>query len=113
MSDLGMWICVNYDLKMRPGKIAAQVGHCACAADRKSEAQNPHLHRAWYLSGHRKVVLRASEAKLLELLQRYPDRTVSIRDAGKTQVAPDSLTVIGFTVMAKEEIPELATLKLL
>ena len=61
----------------------------------------------------KKVVLKATEEQLNELLKEkevtpnlVTGSCVQIRDAGLTQIAPNSLTVIGFKPMYKKDVPE-------
>jgi peptidyl-tRNA hydrolase len=48
----------------------------------------------WKATGHAKVILKASQ-KQIEKLMGEPE-TMYIRDAGRTQIVPNSLTVLGF-----------------
>jgi peptidyl-tRNA hydrolase, PTH2 family len=91
-----MALCVRTDLKMKPGKIASQCAHAAVlgtlgARDRIS-VQN------WLASGQKKIVLKVdSLEELHELESKARDlgmNTGIVHDAGKTQVAPMSETVL-------------------
>ncbi len=99
-----MYILVNDDLKMGKGKIAGQVGHVVGLITeeiiRKSYETSKGIpdcysrYMIWKATGHAKVVLKATQEQINQLLGE--PESVYIRDAGKTQIAPNSLTVIGF-----------------
>lgn len=102
-NEFTMYVFVNNDLEMGKGKIAAQVGHVVGEITEKivrsgyetSPTPDTYLrYMKWKNSGHKKIVLKATEKDLLALLE-WPE-SVGIRDAGRTQVAPNSLTVVGF-----------------
>ncbi|KAI7902231.1 peptidyl-tRNA hydrolase PTH2-domain-containing protein [Cokeromyces recurvatus] len=92
-------LVVRSDLGMTKGKIAAQCGHATLACYKAAKKVNPLLLKAWESSGQAKVALKCdSEDKLLELQAiahslGLPAQT--IRDAGRTQIAPGSRTVLG------------------
>ncbi|KAI8984679.1 peptidyl-tRNA hydrolase PTH2-domain-containing protein [Mycotypha africana] len=92
-------LVVRTDLGMTKGKIAAQCGHATLACYKAAKRVNPMLLRNWEMSGQAKVALKCdSEEKLLEmqavaLSLGLPAQT--IQDAGRTQIAPGSRTVLG------------------
>jgi len=65
----------------------------------QASKKDPNLLKLWYMSGQRKVVVKiedeASLLKLREEAKRLGILTSVIRDAGHTQVAAGSLTVMG------------------
>lgn len=83
---------------MQKGKVAAQCGHAAVAAYVKGMKLAPKMVKRWMTFGGTKITLKLDtedellkvekEAKKLHLL------TSVVRDAGQTQVAPGSRTVI-------------------
>ena len=102
--QLYMYVLVNDDLKMGKGKIAGQVGHVVGLMTeeiiRKSYETTRGVpdcytrYMVWKATGHAKVILKASQKQIEELLGE--PETMYIRDAGRTQIAPNSLTVLGF-----------------
>lgn len=94
-----MVLVVRNDLKMGKGKVAAQCSHAAVSAYRQLQARNPGLLRQWEYCGQPKVVLKApDEDSIVDLLTQARELglTVSlIQDAGRTQIAPGSRTVLG------------------
>ena len=99
-----MYVLVNDDLKMGKGKIAGQVGHVVGLITeeiiRKSYESIKGIpdcylrYIQWKNSGHAKIILKATQEKITSFMG-HPE-SIYIIDAGKTQIAPDSLTVIGF-----------------
>ncbi|KAJ3652526.1 hypothetical protein Zmor_018482 [Zophobas morio] len=89
---------VRNDLKMQKGKVAAQCGHAAMAAYAKALEQTPQTLERWLRFGGTKIAVRIdSEDELLELDEKAREMNVLssiIRDAGQTQVAPGTRTVI-------------------
>lgn len=87
-------LIVRTDLDMGRGKIAAQVAHAAVAATLASLRSDDLV--AWLRDGQPKVVLKAGSAEQLQDIVRLagdaglPVETV--RDAGRTQVTPGTLT---------------------
>ncbi|XP_019401238.1 PREDICTED: peptidyl-tRNA hydrolase 2, mitochondrial [Crocodylus porosus] len=92
-------LIVRQDLKMGKGKVAAQCSHAAVSAYKQVQKRNPELLKQWECCGQPKVVLRApDEETLVHLLvdAKQLGLTVSlIQDAGRTQIAPGSQTVLG------------------
>ena len=48
----------------------------------------------WKRTGHAKIILKATQEQIVSFIG-HPE-TMYILDEGKTQIAPDSLTVLGF-----------------
>ncbi|XP_005298839.1 peptidyl-tRNA hydrolase 2, mitochondrial [Trachemys scripta elegans] len=94
-----MVLIVRNDLKMGKGKVAAQCSHAAVSAYKQVQRRNPELLKQWEYCGQPKVVLKApNEESLVQLLvdAKQLGLTVSIiQDAGRTQIAPGSRTVLG------------------
>ncbi|XP_012503879.1 PREDICTED: peptidyl-tRNA hydrolase 2, mitochondrial isoform X2 [Propithecus coquereli] len=94
-----MILVVRTDLKMGKGKVAAQCSHAAVSAYKQVQRRNPEVLRQWEYCGQPKVVVKApDEETLVELLThaKMLGLIVSlIQDAGRTQIAPGSRTVLG------------------
>jgi peptidyl-tRNA hydrolase len=61
----------------------------------------------WMASSFRKVVLRASDKEWEKIKDTIPmDMRVMVVDAGLTQIAPGSETVIGLWPMRKSQVPK-------
>jgi peptidyl-tRNA hydrolase, PTH2 family len=87
-------VVVRTDLGMGRGKIAAQVAHAAVAAVLASLGGADLA--AWLQDGQPKVILKVSTAAQLQDVVRQAEAAglpvELIRDAGRTQVAPGTLT---------------------
>lgn len=103
-------MCIRNDLKMQKGKVAAQCGHAAVAAYVKGMKLAPKMVKRWMTFGGTKITLKIeSEKELLEIeksAKKHNLLTSVVRDAGQTQVAPGSRTVIAIgpapqTLLAK------------
>ncbi|XP_019746143.1 probable peptidyl-tRNA hydrolase 2 [Hippocampus comes] len=103
-----MVFVVNMDLAMGVGKIAAQVGHAAVGLYQALQDKNSWREMAWKWdhSGAKKIVVQGtSVAHLLELQAQAMSLnlpTYLVQDAGLTQVASGSRTVLA--VMGEEDI---------
>lgn len=98
-----MYVLVNDDLKMGKGKIAGQVGHVVGLITeeiiRKSyesiKTPDSYLrYLKWKNTGHAKIILKATQEQITSFIG-HPE-SMYILDAGRTQIAADSLTVLGF-----------------
>lgn len=97
--EFKMVIVVRNDLKMGKGKVAAQCSHAAVSAYKQVQRRNPELLKQWEYCGQPKVVVKApDEDSLMELLTHAKEVGLPvslIQDAGRTQIAPGSRTVLG------------------
>jgi len=95
--ELKQVIVVRADLQLPKGKLAAQVGHACVEAAHKSDRE---LYAAWRADGQKKVVLKiANEKELYKLMQDAKDSgitTALITDAGRTCIAPGTVTCCAF-----------------
>lgn len=103
-------ILVRQDLKLPPGKMAAQVAHasveCVFRADKA-------LVKAWRAEGMGKVVLRVKdESELRTLVEEAKALGVAaaiITDAGLTVVAPGTVTCGGIGPDKTEKVDKLVS----
>jgi peptidyl-tRNA hydrolase len=118
--ELRMYVLVNSTARMRAGKIAAQVGHVVQMVT-EYMVRNRHAEWRQYVNHrmHPKIVLKATQEQMEDILDRYKRRNahiwcVGVHDAGRTQVAPDTLTALAFCPMTEADRPdELKMMKLL
>lgn len=114
MGEVVMYIVMNKDIKMSPGKLAAQASHVAVKAYARGKVSDCWTTTEWYGGSYAKIVLKASVYEIRELLKKYPEVTVQTIDEGRTEIAKGSLTAIAFVPMDKDNAPaELKELKLL
>ena len=101
-----MLLCVNMDLKdeagkstkMKPGKVAAQCCHAVLGAYKRGARKAPAAVKWWSMTGQAKVCVKVpKEEELLELQATLAAAGIVsylVEDAGRTQVAPGSKTVL-------------------
>lgn len=110
-----MYIVVNTDAKMGKGKIAAQTGHAVMLTTEYMLTHRPEAYDQYKRDGMIKITLKADLATINELAKDAS--CIIIRDAGRTQVAANTLTAIAFPPMTDETKakfhPGLSHLKLL
>ncbi|XP_064480186.1 probable peptidyl-tRNA hydrolase 2 [Ornithodoros turicata] len=109
-----MVFAVNTALDMGTGKIAAQVAHACIGLHRlllQDESKYANMLVLWEEFGETKVALKANSADhLLELEQKAMSLglpTYLVQDAGRTQIAPGSVTVLG--IMGRIDIVDQVT----
>mmetsp|Transcript_9759 Transcript_9759/g.12821 ORF Transcript_9759/g.12821 Transcript_9759/m.12821 type:complete len:213 (+) Transcript_9759:1-639(+) len=101
-----MLLCVNQELydengkskKMSSGKVAAQCCHATLGAYKRGLRKSPGAVRAWEYTGQAKIAVKCpTEKELIELRNAAAARGIStylVVDAGRTQIAPNSKTVL-------------------
>ncbi|MEA3399051.1 MAG: peptidyl-tRNA hydrolase Pth2 [Patescibacteria group bacterium] len=93
MSEYKQVIIIRADLKLPKGKIAAQAAHASVDCVLKAEKE---IVRTWRSQGMKKIALKvSSEKELYKYIQQAKDKglvTSVITDAGKTVVAPGTVT---------------------
>ncbi|PIA26325.1 hypothetical protein AQUCO_09500056v1 [Aquilegia coerulea] len=96
--DFKMVLIVRNDLKMGKGKIAAQCSHATLGIYKKLQHRAPKALSRWEMCGQVKVVLKTETEDDLLILQESAKSmnlpTHITIDAGRTQIAPNSLTVM-------------------
>ncbi|XP_010463741.1 PREDICTED: peptidyl-tRNA hydrolase 2, mitochondrial-like isoform X2 [Camelina sativa] len=93
-----MVLVVRNDLKMGKGKIAAQCSHATLGLYKKLLQRAPRALNRWEYCAQPKVVVKIeSEEQMLVLQERAKSLQLPTHitiDAGKTQIAPNSRTVM-------------------
>lgn len=113
-----MSLVVRSDLKMSTGKIGSQCAHAAVICYTKAEKSKPQHLEAWLNLGQPKVVLRVGSQSEIEYLSKLAsEKNVVngiVRDAGRTEILPGTVTVLGIGPDVKSKVDELTgKLKLL
>ena len=99
--EVRLAICIRKDLQMTKGKTIAQSCHAtlACFRSLNNSLNGPKLLEKWLQRGQAKITLQIkNEEHLQELWFKAKELGVMacpIRDAGRTQVEPGTITVIG------------------
>ena len=99
---------VRTDLGMTKGKIAAQCGHATLACYKRASKLDPKLVQRYERQGQPKIALKCSGGE--EELEIMQAQAVSlglvaeiIHDAGRTQIAAGSATVLGIGKICHRE----------
>jgi peptidyl-tRNA hydrolase len=102
-----MVLCVRTDLKMGKGKMCAQCGHAALGAYQEGLEQAPELTQHWDYHGAAKIACKVkSEAQMMELQAKATEAgfvNYVVHDAGHTQVAPNTRTVLAILAPVGED----------
>jgi len=105
MGELKQIILVRTDLKMSPGKVAAQVAHGAVEAVLKSDSS---VVSKWRNAGMKKITLKVNcEKCLYRYLQEAKDfgfTTALIKDAGRTQIPSGTPTVLAIGPVDEDKV---------
>merc|ERR1712176_333046 len=92
-------LVVNKSLKMKSGKIAAQCGHASVACYKSALRQCPNALKAWENTGCAKVAVSCpNEEEMLCIMRKAYEKQIPlylVEDAGRTQIAAGSKTVLG------------------
>ncbi|KAL1324459.1 hypothetical protein HN51_034633 [Arachis hypogaea] len=98
LDDFKMVLVVRNDLKMGKGKIAAQCSHATLGLYKKVLHRAPKALNRWEMCAQPKVVVKIeSEEDMLALQERAKSLKLPTHitiDAGRTQIAPNSRTVM-------------------
>ncbi|XP_030469103.1 uncharacterized protein LOC115687610 [Syzygium oleosum] len=98
LEDFKMVLVVRNDLKMGKGKIAAQCSHATLGLYKKLLRRAPKALDRWEMCAQPKVVVKIeSEEDMLALQERAKSLKLPTHitiDAGRTQIAPNSRTVM-------------------
>lgn len=110
-------IIVRQDLKMGKGKACSQAAHASIEAFLKTQSKSRETVEEWHSQGMPKIVVKAnSEKEIIEIFEKAK-RTIPaalIRDAGRTQIEPGSITALGLGPWKEEELDKITgKLKLL
>ncbi|CAH1119257.1 unnamed protein product [Phaedon cochleariae] len=94
-----MTFVVNSSLKMGVGKIAAQVGHACLGLYRELvKVDKQEVLDLWEDIGEKKIVLKGKDdVHLMQLFEKAKLENIPcylVKDAGHTQIAPGSVTVL-------------------
>lgn len=94
-----MVIVTRKDLKLSAGKLAAQVGHAAVDCALKCMKHDKRTFEAWHSAGQKKTVLKTTSERDYFALKAQAEAaglsTALIKDAGHTEIAPGTVTVLG------------------
>jgi len=94
-----MVIVTRMDLKLSPGKLAAQVAHAAVSCALSTKKNNSKWFNRWQSEGGKKAVLKVeTEKDFFPLKEQAEDLKIAayiIEDAGHTEIPAGTKTVLG------------------
>lgn len=118
--DCKMVLVVRTDIPMGTGKIAAQCAHAAvqCCQEVNSTKAHKQAFYSWLSLGQPKIVVKIPSEKLLLNLADEAAKAglpfAVIRDAGRTQLEPGTISVLGIGPAPKDSVNKItSSLKLL
>jgi len=106
-------IICRKDLSLSKGKFASQCAHAAvqCALHSQKSAKSDY--EKWRNTGSRKVVLYAEDVDQLQELQQLAEQknivSALVKDAGRTEIPPGMITVLGLGPAMKTQIDDLCS----
>ncbi len=108
-------IVIRNDLKLGKGKLAVEVAHGSLEAYKKADSETK---AEWESAGSKKVVVKVDGLKqLLEIYEKVKKIKLPcalIKDAGRTQVKPGTITSLAIGPCRSDEIDKITKdLKLL
>ena len=107
--ELKQIVLVRSDLKLPKGKLGAQAAHAAVEAVLKSDKTKV---GKWRNLGAKKVILKVKDKKELLTYKIKAEEvglvTALITDAGKTVIAPGTITCLGIGPDSEEKIDKVS-----
>lgn len=101
-------VLVIEDLKLPKGKAAAQVGHACVESAMKTDKK---IVSEWRQNGSKKIILKVRDEKeLFEIKQQLDQENIVnsvITDAGKTVIAPGTVTCMGVGPDLEEKVDKI------
>jgi PTH2 family peptidyl-tRNA hydrolase len=105
-----MVIVTRSDLKLSPGKLAAQVAHAAVACALDTKKNNSKWFRCWQKEGAKKAILKVNSEKDFYPLKKKAEElkiiAYIISDAGHTEIPEGTKTVLGIGPAPKNIIDQ-------
>ena len=101
-SEIVEYILVNKELGMKIGKTAGQVAHCQTIIDKHFSQTEEYKY--WIENAQTKIILSGNESDLINWVN---NGAIVIKDNGKTEVAPGSLTCVGFPPQMRGKLKSL------
>jgi PTH2 family peptidyl-tRNA hydrolase len=109
--DYKMVIVTRNDLKLSPGKLAAQVAHAAVECALSTKKNNPKWFNKWQSEGAKKAVVKVEKLDdffpLKEKAQMLKIGCHIIEDAGHTEIPAGTKTVLGIGPAPENLIDEI------
>ncbi len=107
-TEFKLVVVVRADLKLKPGKMAAQVAHASVNCAFACKKSHKKWFGKWYDEGQRKVVLKARDLETLRRLRHEASQSKIphslITDAGLTEVPSGTVTCLGIGPAPEKDI---------
>jgi len=100
-------IVIRRDLKLPKGKMAVQAAHAAVSAADLAKKKCPEKHKKWIHEGMAKIAVYAeNKEELFQLKEAIPSKIprAVITDAGRTVIAPGTVTCMGIGPWDEEDL---------
>lgn len=98
-AEYKMVFVTRKDLKLTPGKLAAQVAHAAVSCALETKKKNKRWFTTWMREGAKKAVVKTESVEDFFELKRKADQlnieSAIITDAGHTEIPQGTKTVLG------------------
>lgn len=108
MFDYKQVMVARTDLDMSPGKLAVQVAHASLSAAENCRTERPDWFENWWGERQKKVVVEVpSENDLQDLKKKSKKFNLPhklVRDAGLTELEPETATVLGVGPAPNDEV---------
>ena len=106
MTFLYCYFLINKGLKLSSGKIASQVGHASQLLTQKYI--NTDIWNMYNESFYPKIILKVPNDKIMQeiLNETINYEKVMVIDKGMTQCPPNTMTVVGFGPIMKNDVPD-------
>jgi peptidyl-tRNA hydrolase len=106
-----MVLCVRNDLGMGKGKMMAQCCHAAVGVVQELLEDDPAVVASWDENGAMKIALKVPSEEELDRLEQLADDmdlpNYLVVDAGHTQIAPDTKTVLAIGPAPAKDIDKI------
>lgn len=106
-------IAVRQDLKLPKGKLAAQVAHAAVEACFRALKTDKKIVDNWRAQGMKKIVIKLENESMVHKLKSKAEQAgiacAIITDAGKTVVAPGTITCISIGPAEEKLVDEITS----
>lgn len=107
--EFKMWLVIRTDLPLSQGKMGAQVGHAFGRLYMEAAKLRPGIFEAYLTDNEPKITVKVSdEAKLRRVEMEAKAAGIPcqlIRDAGRSEVAPNTPTVCAFGPAYRDDLP--------
>lgn len=107
-SELKLVLVLRSDLGISAGKAAVQAAHGAVMAAEQARRQRADDFARWVAAGQKKIAVTVPDLEALEQLGRAARArklpTVTVQDAGLTEVAPGTVTCLAIGPAASRDV---------